>query len=557
MTTKTVGDRIQLNVLNGGADLDIDAELAKFEAEERARLGLTERVHWVDKNPNNFTIDDRQKTTLLIAGLTHAHDTFVQAALSAAGFKVQTLDCPDNEALRFGKEFGNRGQCNPTYFTVGNLVKHLTHLRDAQGMSTEDVVKNYVFMTAGACGPCRFGMYVTEYRKALRDAGFDGFRVLLVSQGGGVHAANGGGLTMTRQDVTWTFRGIMMGDVLNALMYRIRPYEVEPGATDRAIGECREVIATALRNRTSLLRAGWRCRKILSRVQVDRTRVKPKVGIIGEFWAMTTEGDGNYQMQRFLENEGAEVDIQIVTNWLLYLISEKRWDTERRELLRHQDSGKRGLAGVDVRKAFLKLWVADKFMRGMFQTFAKVMGLNRYALPDLKELGKISHRYYDMHLRGGESYLEVGKVIHNVVHNKVNMTISVKPFGCMPSGGVSDGVQSLITEMYPQAIFIAIETSGDAAVNAQSRMQMQLFKAKQAAHKEFEHALATYGLSEEEFRAWVARHPKVTNALHRSPHEAGCTAADLVHEVARRMRRRARPVPQQQPQQQPEAAVAA
>ena len=30
------------------------------------------------------------------------------------------------------------------------------------------------------------------------------------------------------------------------------------------------------------------------------------------------------------------------------------------------------------------------------------------------------------------------------------MTLSVKPFGCMPSAGVSDGVQSMITEKYPQ-----------------------------------------------------------------------------------------------------------
>jgi predicted nucleotide-binding protein (sugar kinase/HSP70/actin superfamily) len=50
--------------------------------------------------------------------------------------------------------------------------------------------------------------------------------------------------------------------------------------------------------------------------------VKPKVSVIGEFWAMTTEGDGNYGLQRFLEQEGAEVDIQIVTNWLLYNVWE-------------------------------------------------------------------------------------------------------------------------------------------------------------------------------------------------------------------------------------------
>ena len=80
----------------------------------------------------------------------------MQAGLSAAGFRVRALDCPDNDALRFGKEFGNRGQCNPTYFTVGNLIKFLTSLRDDQGIPTADIIRDYVFMTAGACGPCRW-----------------------------------------------------------------------------------------------------------------------------------------------------------------------------------------------------------------------------------------------------------------------------------------------------------------------------------------------------------------------------------------------------------------
>ena len=34
--------------------------------------------------------------------------------------------------------------------------------------------------------------------------------------------------------------------------------------------------------------------------EIDRLRPCPKVSIIGEFWAMTTEGDGNYALQRFL-----------------------------------------------------------------------------------------------------------------------------------------------------------------------------------------------------------------------------------------------------------------
>ena len=45
------------------------------------------------------------------------------------------------------------------------------------------------------------------------------------------------------------------------------------------------------------------------------------------------------------------------------------------------------------------------------------------------------------------------------------MTLSVKPFGCMPSSGVSDGVQCMITEHYPEASSAPIETNGDGEVN--------------------------------------------------------------------------------------------
>lgn len=59
-----------------------------------------------------------------------------------------------------------------------------------------------------------------------------------------------------------------------------------------------------------------------------------------------------------------------------------------------------------------------------------------------------------------------------------------KPFGCMPSSSVSGGVQSLITAKYPDANFLAIETSRDGAVNISSRIQMALFKARESARAE-------------------------------------------------------------------------
>src|SRR5688500_8140618 len=150
-------------------------------------------------------------------------------------------------------------------------------------------------------------MYVTEYRKALRDAGFDGFRVLTFQMAGGIQQATGKELGLKIDPrFAWTVvRSLIAGDVLNLVGYRLRPYEVEPGSTNRAIEECKAVLSEALRRNGSVAVALVRCRRILRRVKVDRSVPKPVVSLIGEFWAMTTEGDGNYHMQEFLEREGA------------------------------------------------------------------------------------------------------------------------------------------------------------------------------------------------------------------------------------------------------------
>jgi hypothetical protein len=126
----------------------------------------------------------------------------------------------------------------------------------------------------------------------------------------------------------------------------------------------------------------------------------------------------------------------------------------------------------------------------------------------------------------------VGKFILNVLHNKAHMTLSVKPFGCMPSSGVSDGVQSLITSKYPQSIFCAIETSGDGKVNVQSRVQMFLFKARLAAQKEYAELLEKIGVTADDVRAFLDAHPALASGLRRSPHAAAGTAADRLAELA-------------------------
>ena len=522
----------------------VEDNLKQLEQEHQLP-GEPAKEQWRDLNPTHFVASQRAHTTILHAGLTMAHDLFIQSAFRGLGYKVEAMDVPDNRALQFGREFGNRGQCNPTYFTVGNLVKKLKTM-EAGGLSKQEIVKNYIFATAGSCGPCRFGTYVTEYRKALRDAGFEGFRVILFQQAGGIKQATGEalGLKIDAQFFVTIGKAILLGDALNALMYRTRPYEVEPGATDAALDRAKQRIARAFETRKGFIKALWQTRREMAAIKVDRTRIKPRVAIIGEFWAMTTEGDGNYKMQRFLEQEGAEVDIQLVTNWILYLLWGAKYDTLERAKLKGTDrrvgadgqGSKFALENINVAKKLWMIRAGDWFVRGLFYSYARILGLRHYHLPDMDHIAEISHSFYDNNLRGGEGHMEVGKLIHNVVDQKVNMTLSIKPFGCMPSSAVSDGVQSLITELYPSAIFLPIETNGDGAVNVYSRVQMQLFKARQAAEKEVQESLAGLGWNMADFQMRVARHPVLKSGSYCSPHAGACSAVDLLSDTALRER---------------------
>lgn len=517
-------------------EIDIEKELAIFEAEERARLGLAEDAErlWSDRMINaQFYASERPKVTILFGGLTIAHDYLVEGALRGLDYQARRLDCPDNESLRMGKEFGNRGQCNPTYYTVGNLIKELNRLRDEEGMTPEEIIDTHLFLTASACGPCRFGMYVTEYRKALRDAGYDGFRVLIFQQTGGLKQATGEelGLVLNPPFFIALVKALLAGDVINALGYRLRPYELEAGSVDRAIEAAKDDCYRALSENKSIVMALFRARARFRQIPIDRLIPKPKVSVIGEFWAMTTEGDGNYFLQRFLEEEGAECTIQLLSNLLLYNLWEYRYDTMQRALLRGVDESYYGLEGVDAGTRMGALWLAQLVLRSAFQFFGNAIGLHGYRLTDMDELVGIADDFYDVELRGGEGHTEVAKVIYDVVKKKSHMTVSVKPFGCMPSSGVSDGVQTAVTERYPEAIFCAVETSGDGAVNFYSRVQMYLFRARQRAQEEFDAVLAEHGVTVEALREELAR-SRYRNPLRVVPHRGVGTAADIARELA-------------------------
>src|SRR5262245_18523046 len=250
----------------------IEREIERRVAEERRRLEAAQapppRAHFQRPLERPFTAAERDRVTILFGGLTWKHEWLIRSAFESSGYRVELLPTPDVAGFQLGKEYGNNGQCNPTYFMTGHLIKYLQGL-EAGGLSRQEVVDNYVIFTAGSCGPCRFGMYEAEYRLAVENAGFRGFRILLFQQDDGINAASGeAGLKFGVDFGLGAFNALNYADVLNDVCCQIRPYEVVAGETERVSKALMTQLSTAIRDHqmfhVSKRAPGWLAKRILA-----------------------------------------------------------------------------------------------------------------------------------------------------------------------------------------------------------------------------------------------------------------------------------------------------
>jgi predicted nucleotide-binding protein (sugar kinase/HSP70/actin superfamily) len=569
-------------------NIELDQEVNQRLAAERMRLrklaGLEPAQHFQKPVERAFTAEERSRVTILFGGFTWKHEDLIRSVFQGCGYNCEKLPVPDVAAFQIGKEYGNNGQCNPTYFTVGNLVQYLQFL-ESQGIPRQDILDKYVFFTAGSCGPCRFGMYEAEYRFALKNAGFDGFRVLLFKDSDGIKAASGEpGLKFTIDFGFGMLNALLMGDVMNDLIYQIRPFEARKGETDRVFRETVDALGEDMRNRRSFeieqsapewlkpkvksnkvlrntfnvfgkmhehlwgkdyLNALEAARDRMDTIEVDRTRVKPLVKITGEFWAQITEGDGNFNMFAFLEKEGAQVLVEPIATWVAYLLyqakahAREKWPASRPYRNPKWYQVKQQLANdLGLRKKLMGIGAGQVMWNYFYHRVARNLGGITHHLAPQEELAELAHPFYNQFARGGEGHLEVGKNVYYTVHRLCHMVLALKPFGCMPSSQ-SDGVQSGVINKFKDMIFLPIETSGEGEVNAHSRVQMALGEAKVKAKLEFEECLKSTGKRLEDIKEYVEEHPELKRPFYHVPVREGVagTAAQFVLHVSDRMDR--------------------
>ena len=541
--------------------------------------------HYLRPEELPFQAAERSHVTILFGGLTWKHEMMIQSVLRRSGLQGQRLPEPDRLAHEIGKEYCSSGLCNPAYFTVGNLLQYLRGLERTQ--SREEIVRNYLFFSAGSDGPCRFGAYEAEFRAALNAAGYNGFRVLGFQQQHGVKASSGqSGMQFSVDFGMDALHAFILGDLLNQLHRRLRPYEAREGDAERAVQALAASVARTLeknpyfelaeaalrplrpfleRHSTSrayrigntagkilnhlygkrFLAALTQCRQqSLNGMETDWLRVKPVVKVVGEFWAQETEGDGNYQMFKFLEKEGAEVSVEPISNWVLYLLHQfKQRGVFRSRMLTHIAPWKNSpLAALKKRAtAWSKrssFTTGEGIYLGHYARLEKALLGEAHPLPSQAELAELSDQYYNSKLRGGEGHLEVAKNLYYTKHRLCHMVLALKPFGCLPSLQ-SDAVQAGLAERFPEMVFLSVETSAEGEIHAYSRVQMALAEARVKAQDEFESALRRARQPLASIKGFIAQHPELRSPMYKVTRRPGVisTAANFVLDVDDLMRR--------------------
>ena len=493
--------------------------------------------HYTAYKPRPFTRKERDHVTILYGGLTWKHERLMQGALHNLKYKAEPLPNIAREDLDAGKELIDVGACCPTIFTTGSLVNFLKKKVAAHGK--KEVAEKYVFLTAGACGPCRFGQYHESYAMALDGLGLRDFRLFLLAQDElDQGSSEGGGLDINMPLSLGLIWSILCGDLLTDLEYMTRPYEVNPGRTEQILKESVEYLYGVFRDRpnhgekygtlawhllTSYFTHALRSvRKKWDAIEVDRLRVKAKVKITGEFWLQTHEGEGNYNIKRWLEQEDSEVVPPPVAVWLHYLLHPTIRKLEHRHTKSKHPQAQR-----------LALHALERIYRGTYNRFRQALASLPSELPDQEELRRLAEPFYHFELRGGEGHMLIGKALHAYHHKKAHMICELSPYSCMPNT-MSIGAMANVIGKYPDLLYAPVEVKGDSEVHALSRCQMILTEAKKRAQAEFENALNITGLTVETIRQYEVQHPQLRSATYRVPHlgYAG-TAANYVLHLAR------------------------
>ena len=308
--------------------------------------------------------------------------------------------------------------------------------------------------------------YQAVLRRALDDAGYD-YVPVLTNDDVDAHNAHPGFKLGLGPSIQIAY-GLPMIDALEAMLRRIRPYELEKGAADAAFDHALdEVIEGMERSGLRGQATGFkRALAIMGAVPYDRSNPHPTVLIVGEYLLNFHLG-ANHEIERYLEDNGLEV------------IEARMTDVIRKSYSYRHAQASEFHAGIPPRERAWNALVDDIFQATLALTDRLARGCPLYERPaSMAELARRSDPIIHHTFDAGEGILIPAEILEQAARGVRNFVI-LQPFGCLPNHVVGRGLIHALKEQYPTAQFLPLDYDPDVSfANVENRLQMLIMNAK-------------------------------------------------------------------------------
>lgn len=402
-----------------------------------------------------FTEQMRKDYTILCPQMSPIHFDLLETAFNACGYNLEILPNDNKQAVNTGLKYVNNDACYPSLLVVGQIM-------DALLSGKYDLNKVAVLMSQTG-GGCRATNYVGFIRRALEKTGMGHVPVISLNIGG---IESNPGFKLDAEMLLRAVYAAVFGDIFMRCVYRMRPYEAEPGSANALHQKwkerCKQFIG---RKHMSFFKFNKMCRQIVEEFDaLPITNIKkPKVGIVGEILVKFLPAANNHLVE-LLEAEGAEAVCPDLLDFMLYCFYNQIYKAD--------------YLGTSKKSAYfskLGIW-ALQYARS---SAAKALKKSKHFIPpaNIYDTVEQAKTIVSIGNQTGEGWFLTGEMLE-LIHTGTSNIVCTQPFGCLPNHVVGKGVIKELRRQYPLSNIVAIDYDpGASEVNQLNRIKLMLSTA--------------------------------------------------------------------------------
>ena len=435
----------------GAVKIRIRSLLASMNKRAKEKL---EGNYAIDKKV--FTKDMKKDYTILIPMMIPIHFELLEPAVNSCGYNMVLLRECTGHTVETGLKYVNNDACYPSILVTGQMIEALES-------GKYDVNKTALIMSQTG-GGCRATNYIGFIRKALRDAGFEQVPVISLNV---VGMEKMPGFKLTPKMMDKMIKAVLLGDLLQKMLHKNRAYEVNKGDTDKVFDKWMEKskkLVTKCTN-SEFKQAIYDMVDDFEKIEVDMTKVKPKVGIVGEV-LIKYHPFGNNYVADLLEKEGAEVVLPDFMGFVKFMATHK---ITFNQLL---NSNKISAAVSKIALKLINLMEKDTKIALEKSSKNYLPTCDIYHLEDkVKDILSIGNQT-------GEGWFLTAEMVE-YIENDIPNIVCVQPFACLPNHVVGKGVIKTIRSKYPMANITPVDYDpGASETNQANRIKLMMAVAK-------------------------------------------------------------------------------